>query len=274
MPEGDTIFRAANSLRTWICGRVVTGFSTRKSMLLSAGVVGSTISEIRTHGKHLFIDFTPDVGGVPLVLRTHMMMSGSWHVYTLGQPWQRPASQAVVEIRVGERIAVCFNAPVVELSAKSAGAKGEFIRDLGPDILQQPLDVDAIEKRQESQAATEPVSVTILNQHVVSGVGNLYRSESLFLVGINPFSTRLQVSSNRFRKLVECAAELMHANLPPASSARTFGEGFATPWVYGRAQRPCRRCKTTIQTQRVGNPPRSVYWCPTCQPGEQLKPRL
>jgi endonuclease VIII len=236
-------------------------------MKLSAQVVGRTIGGITTHGKHIFIDLVPETGELPvLVLHTHMMMSGSWHVYRNSDVWNRPEVQAVVVIAVGDRIAVCFNAPVVELTSKADSDKLHLQKLLGPDILSLPLDHQEIRNRWTTQPPTDPISVSLLNQHVVAGIGNLYRSEALFLSHVNPFDQNAHFSEQNLKILVQNAADLMHANLGRNTVLRSFGEGHLTPWVYGRSRQPCRRCGNIIKTAFVGMPPRSVYWCSVCQP--------
>src|SRR3982750_445799 len=116
MPEGDTIYRTAVSLRRWIQGRAVTVASSPAEGAPLERVVGTTVEEVGTRGKHLVIRFSSGD-----VLHTHMRMTGSWHVYPAGQRWRRPAWQARAVLTCGDRLAVCFNAPVVELLAPGGG---------------------------------------------------------------------------------------------------------------------------------------------------------
>ena len=228
--------------------------------------MGRTLAEVRTHGKHLFLEFpSSEPDGDTLVLRTHMMMTGSWHVYRDGDRWRRPERQRVVSLHAGDRIAVCFNAPVVELLSKRRSSVQHELGGYGPDILAEPLDVADIGRRLRRIDPATPLGVALLDQHVVAGIGNIYRCESLFLQKRSPFAVSGLVTDAEFNELIRCAATLMKANLSTATSAgRTFGST-DQPWVYGRSGRACRACASTIQSTKLGRQARTVYWCPTCQ---------
>src|SRR5205814_1016629 len=101
MPEGDTIFRTAESVRRWIGGRTVTGARTTAAFSIS-GVVGRDVQSVEARGKHLLIRFSNGQ-----VLHTHMRMTGAWHLYSREDRWQRPAWQARVVVECGDRVAVC-----------------------------------------------------------------------------------------------------------------------------------------------------------------------
>ncbi len=152
MPEGDTIFRSAATLRKWIGGRVVTAARCDVAGIDLAPLVGRVVAAVTPVGKHLLMQFDqPDVDAPPLLLRTHMRMTGSWHVYADGAPWQRPARQARVVIQAGGRLAVCFNVPIVELTTESVSA-ARGVAHLGPDILGSGYDANEVAQRAFSQA--------------------------------------------------------------------------------------------------------------------------
>jgi endonuclease VIII len=271
VPEGDTIFRTATSLRTWIGDRVITAAAARDPRLGIDRLIGRTVVEVSTHGKHLFLEFA-SIGdaanaGDSLVLRTHMMMTGSWHVYREGDRRRRPERQIVVSLTAGDRVAVCFNAPVVELLTKRRSNAAHGLGGYGPDILADSLDIDAINARRKRLDPTTPVGVALLDQHVVAGIGNIYRCESLFQRRISAFVPQSSLTDEAFSELIRCAAALMHTNLSRATSAsRSFGTG-DRPWVYGRSGRPCRVCRQPVQSAKLGRQSRTVYWCESCQPG-------
>ena len=275
MPEGDTTFRTATSLRNWLNGRIITGVTARDPRLGIERLVGLALVDLTTHGKHLFMEFHRPAGPEDheaddrLVLRTHMMMTGSWHVYSAGDRWHRPARQVVASLTAGDRAAVCFNAPVVELLNKRRSAAQHDLGGYGPDILADPLDVDEIVKRSGALLPWTAIGVTLLDQHVVAGIGNIYRCESLFRQHMSPFAAVRIISEPNFRKLIQCAAGLMRANLSSSTAGR-FSGASDRPWVYGRAGRPCRVCRSLVQSAKLGPQPRTVYWCPTCQPGPIL----
>ncbi|HUP85958.1 MAG TPA: DNA-formamidopyrimidine glycosylase family protein [Acidimicrobiales bacterium] len=262
MPEGDTIFRAAKTLDRWLRGREVTGARTQVDRLPAHKLVGQRVESAEARAKHLLIRFSSGA-----VLHTHMKMTGSWHVYRAGERWQKPASQARLVLEAGERIAVCFNAPVVELLS----ARGEHLHpglvNLGPDVLRPPVDLAEVRRRAAALSPSATIGELLLAQQVVSGIGNIWRCESLFVQRLDPFTPRHQIDDGSLDELVTVASQMMQkAARPNEYVGRDFGGGMDKPWVYGRSRRPCRRCGTPIEVRSLGSPlPRAVYWCPTCQ---------
>jgi endonuclease VIII len=263
MPEGDTIFRAATTLRKWIQGREVTAARTKVLGLHLERVVGTTIEVVEPRAKHLLIRFSNS-----LTLHTHMKMVGSWHVYRAGERWQKPPWQAKVELQCDDHVAVCFNAPVVELITPNDERAHISLQGLGPDVLGPgDFDYDEVLRR----AAKEPEELTmgelLLKQQVVSGIGNIYRCESLFMERINPWTPRIEIDDTKMRDLLNVAIRLMKVNAGPAGNrGRDFETGGPNrPWVYKRNGRPCLVCRTNIETALIGSQPRSVFWCPKCQ---------
>jgi endonuclease-8 len=264
VPEGDTIFRAAATLDRWLTGRTVTGARTQVDRLPAHKLVGQSVDGVEARAKHLLIRFSSG-----MVLHTHMKMTGSWHVYSAGERWQKPASQARFVLEAGERLAVCFNAPVIELLA--AGGEGQHpgLVNLGPDVLKPPVDLDEVRRRAGTTPTTKTIGELLLDQQVVSGIGNIWRCESLFVQRVDPFVARTALSDAQLDELVTVASEMMQrAAKPTEYVGRDFGGGMDKPWVYGRSRRPCYRCGTRIQVRQLGAPlPRTVYWCPRCQVG-------
>jgi endonuclease-8 len=264
VPEGDTIFRTATSLRRWLGGRAVTAARSRVPGVDLTGLVGRTVDAVDARGKHLLMRFS----GGP-VLHTHMMMTGSWHVYPTGESWRRSPRQARVVIEAGPRLAVCFNAPVIELLGADDERSHPSLRRLGPDVLvPDSLDPATVRRRARARTAASPtIGELLLDQQVVAGIGNIYRAESLFLCGIDPFRASGEVADAALDDLVRTASRLMSANATTGSAvARSFDGGPDRPWVYRRAGLPCRRCGTPIRRRLLGAQARAVYWCPTCQP--------
>jgi endonuclease-8 len=265
MPEGDTIFRTATTLRKWLAGREITAASTKVRGLQFERVVGTTVDDITPKAKHLLIRFSNG-----LVLHTHMRMTGSWHLYRAGERWKKPQWQAKIIIECGDRLAVCFNAPVVELLLPSEEQRHKVLLGLGPDVLgpESAFDLAEVRRRAKTKPSGQEIGVVILDQTVVSGIGNIYRCESLFLDRRNPWTPQSALDDDEFDHLVTTAKKLMQRNVGPGSGARHFGGGGpGNPWVYGRAGRPCRVCGMPIEKGRIGEQARDVFWCPTCQPG-------
>ena len=252
MPEGDVLFRTAATLQRWLAGREVTDATSA-----AAPMVGHTVIRVEANGKHLLVRF--DDGHV---LHTHLRMTGSWHVYSSGEKWQRPASQAKVSVTCGKRVAVCFNAPVVELLAPGAEENHPSLAGLGPDVLATPLDVDGIRRRARHRPPETPLGELLLDQRVVAGIGNIWRCEALFLEGRNPWAPVSSLADEELDALVTTASRIMKESLDPSS-----GSGRPRRWVYRRTGRPCHRCGTPIVSRPQGEQARTAYWCPTCQPG-------
>jgi endonuclease-8 len=214
------------------------------------------------------------VGGAwrgPLVLRTHMRMHGSWHIYRPGERWQRPAREMRVLVATAAFVAVGFNVPDAEFArAADVGAR-DAIAELGPDLLAPDFDASEAVRRLQARGAVT-IAEALLDQRALAGIGNVFKSEVLFEGGVAPFSPVATVAPDRLAGLVAIARRQLAANVIAARTGhgrRTTGrlapsEGL---WVYGRGGRPCRRCGTTIAFAKQGLGARPTYWCPTCQPG-------
>jgi endonuclease-8 len=262
MPEGDTIYRSAATLQRWLAGRVVTASRTTVEGVPAAKLVGQTVDAVEARAKHLLVRFS---GGS--VLHTHMKMTGSWHVYRSGERWKKPPSQArfVLEVEP-DRVAVCFNAPVIELLAARGEELHPSLTGLGPDVLRPPLDLGEVRRRAAGTSAAMTIGELLLDQQVVSGIGNIWRCESLFVRRLDPWRRRDALTDEELDEVVTVASQMMLRSARPTESVgRDFGGGPDQPWVYGRFRRPCRRCGTAIRRAYLGEQPRTVYWCPTCQ---------
>ncbi|MCU0270646.1 MAG: hypothetical protein MUF83_18655 [Acidimicrobiales bacterium] len=254
MPEGDTIHRTAARLRPALVGRPLVRLDLPRVAGPRPGP-GVAVTAVEAVGKHLLVRF--DDGRV---LRTHLRMSGSWHLYRAGERWQRAPHRARVVLDVGDWVAVCFDAPVVELTRDDAGTA-----HLGPDLCRSDADLD--EALARCERLVEPgtwIADVLLDQRVAAGIGNVYKSEVLFLHRLDPTTPIEAVEAATRRALLATAATLLRANL--GGSARTTAPGPpGSLWVYGRARRPCRRCGTPIRMGRGGATNRSTYWCGACQ---------
>ena len=243
-------------------GRTITAARTTVASVAAGALVGDRLDSVEARAKHLLMRF--DSGRV---LHTHMRMTGSWHVYSAGEKWQRPSWQARVVLEAGERMAVCFNAPVVELLAAGMERAHPAITGLGPDVLVDPLDLSEVRRRTRAGPERTEIGDLLLDQRVVSGIGNIYRCETLFLGRVHPQRTIREIDDATLDRLVMDASRLMRANArPEACVGREFGLGPDERWVYGRSGRPCRRCGSRITSGRMGTQARTAYWCPRCQP--------
>lgn len=240
MPEGDTIWRAANMLRRALAGKEVKSSSLEK-------LAGTKVAAVEPVGKHVVIRF--DNG---YALHSHMRMQGVWHVYRPGEPWRRPAWRMKAALETDDAVAVCFDAPVVELVRNVADRIGH----LGPDILSNDWDAAVVLGRAR-QLDDKPIGDLLLDQRVTAGIGNIYRCEALWRQKINPWKKTGEVADAELKAVFEAARAMMRSSVDGTRARHS---------VYGRARRSCPRCGTPIRSRLTGENPRRVYWCPACQP--------
>jgi endonuclease VIII len=281
MPEGDTIFRSAATLRSWVGGRVVTAARCALPEIDVRPLVGRTVVSVTPVGKHLLMQFDhPKATNLPLLLRTRM--TGSWHVYPSGARWQRPARQAKLVIETGDRLAVCFNVPVVELTTETVDT-AQAVAHLGPDVLDPSFDPRATAQRVVAGSLGRPIGELLLDQRLVAGIGNIYRCEALFAERVNPWTGIAPgsvadaagvgaIGIETVGALLERASSLMRRNLDPSRVARDLDAGPAATWVYRRSGLPCKVCGATIRSLPQGEQGRVAYWCPQCQPRSRAEP--
>jgi endonuclease VIII len=265
VPEGDTIFRVAAGLRPHLVGRPVLHARASGGARVEQ-IVGATIEAIETHGKNLLIHLSSG-----LSVRTHLRMTGTWHRYRPGEGWLRPASRAALVLEVEDCVAVCFDAPIVELFETRSRALHPVLSRLGPDFLAEGFDpAAAVARLRESSATATAIGEALLDQRVVAGVGNVYRSEVLFIERVDPFAVASALDDATLGRIVGTARRHLLLNAwgsgARATTARA-AEGAGTRlWVYRRGGRPCRRCGTLIRSASLGaDLPRTVWWCPRCQ---------
>jgi len=265
MPEGDTIHRAARTLHTALAGRTITRFESVFPQLSRARVTGRTVESVDAAGKHLLMHFSGD-----LHLRTHMRMNGSWHVYRPGERWRKRFSEMRIVLETDAWVAVAFNVPVAELLDSRSLARQNDLRNLGPDLLGETFDAEEA-KRRIRALPDEEIADVLLNQRVVAGIGNEYKSELLFMTGVSPFTRVRDLGDEQLDRILRTARKVMVANVEMRSASRitTFSlDPSAKQYVYSRGGKPCRRCGTAIEYTRQGKDARGTYWCPKCQRAE------
>ena len=279
MPEGDTIYRTARTLQKVLGGKVVTAFETGLAKLAAVNdespIVGRTVERVEARGKWCLIFFSGD-----LILVTHMLMSGSWHIYKAGEKWWQPRSRMRVVITCGDYQAVAFNVPIAEFHTARSLERSSQVPKLGPDVLSEGFSVEGGVRALRERAASHPedeVGVVLLNQRVMAGLGNVYKSEVAFTARVNPFRAMRTIMEREIEALVEAARKYMTANVAegtseqmvtytgPRRTTRAMDHG-ARLWVYRRQGEECRRCGASILMRKQGVQVRSTYWCPVCQP--------
>jgi endonuclease-8 len=272
MPEGDAIFRAARTLNRALAGHEVVRFESVLPALTrvheDTPITGRTIESVTAAGKHVLMRFS---GG--LVLRTHMRMNGSWHIYRPGETWQRARRDMRVVVSTKGFEAVGFNVPVAEFLRAADVARHDDLRLMGPDLLGVAFDEDEAVRRFRERDAVE-IADAILNQRIAAGAGNIYKSEVLFLCGVNPFAPVRLVSDDTLREILAVARKHLTANVKDPKGGITTYRGYRRGagrdaserrYVYGRARKPCRKCGTLIRVRAQGPHARLTYWCPKCQ---------
>lgn len=263
MPEGDTVFQTATRLRGALTGRVLTHTDFRVPRYATVDFAGRGVVAAESRGKHLLVRFEGNV-----TLHTHLRMDGAWHVRSAGERvggGGSPRDQVRVVLANESYAAVGVRLPVVDLVRTAEESR--VVGHLGPDLLGPDWDADEAVRRLSAQPA-RPIGDALLDQRNLAGVGNVYRAELCFLRGVSPFA-RVDAAGD-LHAMVDLAQRALAANRERPGHVTT---GDPRPghqhWVYGRVGRPCLRCGTAIRKVQSGEPPRVVFWCPRCQPGDQ-----
>jgi endonuclease-8 len=202
-------------------------------------------------------------------------MNGSWHIYRRGERWQRARRDMRIVVATADFEAVGFSIPVAEFIKARDLPRHGALRRLGPDLLAADFDPDEALSRMR-QRASAAIADVLLDQRVVAGIGNVYKSEVLFACRVNPFAAAGTLDDAALRALVETARKYLAANVTARLAPMTTYTGYRRTtrrdhprerlWVYGRARLPCRRCGSPIEVRKQGLDARLTYWCPGCQP--------
>jgi endonuclease VIII len=259
MPEGDTLVRIARTLSTALVGRPFTSVDSTIPELREGRLVGRTTVEVTAHGKNLLIRL--DDGRT---IYSHLRMTGSWHVYRPHETWLKPRSAARLMLATREVLAVCFHAPVIELLAPGGEQRHAVLSQLGPDLLAPEIDLAAAAGRLVDPRA---IGEVVMDQRVVAGIGNVYKSELLFLQRVDPWRPGAALTAEQRLALLREAQRLMRLNVDPELSSRTTRNSLGGPrkWVYGRSGEACLVCGEDVLMRRQGEAGRSTYYCPRCQ---------
>jgi endonuclease VIII len=274
VPEGDTVYLTAKRLHAALAGHDLRIGELRHPRWAERDLAGLTVLEVRSVGKHLFTRFDSS-----LSMHSHLRMDGSWHLYRPGDRWRLPGHDARAVLATDQRTAVGFR--LHDLALLPTEDEHELVGHLGPDLLDPDWgewhQADAV-RRLTARSRAE-LGLALLEQRVVAGIGNLYKTEVCFLLGLSPWTQVRDVPDparaiSLARKLLRRNAnrpEQSTTSLPPSGADRGVGELARDRryWVYRRAGRACHRCGTTIRTGEQGDGvyARTAYYCPSCQPG-------
>ena len=251
MPEGDTLFNTALTLRPALLGESLTAVNIRARGMYRLRV-GDTVRSVEAVGK--FLEIVVERG---LALRTHLHMTGVWHLYEQGERWRRPRHLARAVLETESHVAVCFAAPTVEVGP----AADDRLAHLGPDLCHADVDLDAVLERVAGSDPSTEIAEVLLDQRLAAGIGNVYKNEVLWACEVSPFRSLADVDEPMRRRLYETAAEQLQANLG-RWKRQTHPKGLA---VYNRAGQGCYRCLGRIRTIEHGDIGRRTWWCADCQ---------
>ncbi|MFB9908236.1 DNA-formamidopyrimidine glycosylase family protein [Allokutzneria oryzae] len=260
MPEGDTVFLAGKRLDEALAGQRLSRGELRHPRLSTVDLKDRVVLGVHSVGKHLFLRFDDSRS-----LHTHFRMDGAWHLYAPGERWRGPGHQVRAVLATPTRVAVGFRLHDMELLATADEQR--LVGHLGPDLL-DPSWTEEHEAEAIRRLTADPnreLGLALLDQRVMAGVGNLYKSEVCFILGVSPWAP---VSSADAGRVVNLARKLLLRNAfrPEQSTTGELARG-RQHWVYERGGRACRRCGTPIRRapQGTGVEQRGTYHCPTCQ---------
>jgi endonuclease-8 len=272
MPEGDTVRTLATYLAGCLPGRVA-----ERVILLdrpSAALTGIAVTSVAPLGKDLLLHFANGQ-----TLRSHLGLHGSWHRYPADggarEESDQPGGELSIELTVGGEVFACFNAREVEVFPTGGVRHRELAALPGGDLLAAGTIPTAGEHplaplARRARALYPPTALVVdvlLDQRIAAGVGNVCKSEALFLEGIAPTRPLSGLSTENLEALFERARDLLSGNLGSgARDKRQSTSGAGSLWVYSRTDLPCHVCRTPIRAARLGDPPRGTFWCPACQP--------
>jgi endonuclease VIII len=253
--EGDTILRAARRIEVALAGGTVEASAPnpRGRAARVERLDGRAFERASAHGKHLLLHFGE------LVLHSHLGMSGSWHTYRRGEPWRKPAAAAWAVLSSERAEAVQFGGPTLRLLRAGALRRDPVLARLGPDILATDFEAERI-AQSLATAPERSLGDALLDQRLVAGIGNIFKSEACFAARIDPWQRVGDVPGEQLRHLAQAAHELMQEAVDDGRQGRS---------AYKRAGRPCPRCGTQVRCRGQGDANRTTYWCPSCQVAAQ-----
>jgi endonuclease-8 len=261
VPEGDTVWLTAHRLDVALTGRVVTLTDLRVPALATVDLDGRTVTEVLARGKHILTRLDDD-----LTFHSHLRMDGSWYLSATNRSPPRRHADHLIRARLGNAEWLATGFRVHDLAVVARAREVELVGHLGPDLLGPDWDAE----RAAANLAADPdvpIGEALLDQRRLAGIGNLYKSEMLFVEHVHPWTESGAVGD--LLRLVTTAQRLLRTNRdhPEQSTTGLTARG-QEHWVYRRDGQPCRRCRTPIRRAEQGAPPRarSTYWCPTCQP--------
>jgi endonuclease-8 len=268
MPEGDTIAYAARRMRPVLVGLVpdliLTPQPRHRWDRWPERLEGRAVTEVRTHGKHLFLAFEGE-----LVIHSHLRMTGSWGIYQQGGRWHRAPRRAWLVLHSRGHEVVEFDGPVLELMTAGRARLDRRLAELGPDVLAGEFDTERFLARLRADDHSRSIGDALLDQRNVAGIGNIWKCEGCWLAGVDPWRRMSDVADAEAVAVVEA---LRPGMMRSAETGRMQGKAN----VYRQAGRPCSRCGSKIRARAgglgglahghpAGDENRTTFWCPGCQ---------
>jgi endonuclease VIII len=257
MPEGDTIHHAAARIRAVLAERVpeeiLTPHPRHAAERWPQRLHGRRVRAVDAHGKHLFVRFEGE-----LTLHSHLRMTGAWDIHRAGRRWRRGAHRAWLVLRCEGWEVVEFDGPVLELMRDSRTRTDPRLTALGQDIIGERFDAERFLARLRRDDPRRPIGDALLDQRILAGIGNVWKSETCFAVAVDPWRPIAAVRDEEALALARFARENMLISAHEGFAARPRG-------VYKRIGLPCERCRTPIRGRGQGEDNRLTYWCPGCQ---------
>jgi endonuclease-8 len=256
VPEGDTILWAATRMRPALEGQRVEVTHTHARFgkdRWEERLSGHVVERIDTHGKNLLIAFDNDY-----VLHSHLRMTGAWDVRPLGGRWRRSPRRAWLVLRAGDREVIQFDGPVLSLMTGGRRRFDQQLASLGPDILAPNFDSACFLARIHAQHPERALGEALLDQKLLAGIGNIWKSESCWEAQLDPFRGLGTLSDDQL-------VDLVQGIRPRMLESGTLGPQRQRLRVYRKVGQPCRRCGVRITARGQGDENRTTYWCPGCQ---------
>jgi endonuclease-8 len=273
LPEGDSIHRQASEIGARLIGHAVTALYARGAAY--PALIGQTVTSVVAQGKHLLIDVGPRAR-----LHVHLGMSGRVQILPRAELTATRAARASLALAAGDAAVIWSAAPTVEVLRTAFAHAHPVLRRLGPDLLGADFDVAAAVARARQRPPTMTLGELLLDQRVAAGIGNIYKSEALFLEKHSPWTPIARLDDAQLAAIYTRARALMQASLGPTPRT-TAADRWRGGWgprgrgrynVYRRRHAPCPACGAPIAMAYQGTPARSSYYCPRCQPRTSAPP--
>ncbi len=264
MPEGDTVHRIAARLRSALAGRPLDRVWLRDRGDVEE-LTGRTVTAVEARGKHLMVHLE---GGWSL--RVHLGMHGRWSRLHAAQRWPARTTAALVS---GSAVYLCERAYTAEPLRTATLRSHPRLARLGPDLLADPPDIgEAVRRARHPALAEREIGDVLLDQRIAAGIGNIWKSETLFAARVDPRTRVSDLDPDDLARIYDTAARLLRLNLRtgrPTSIPLRARPLPSSPRlrVYRRAGRPCLECGSPIEWFRQGDTARATYFCPACQGG-------